>query len=388
MSDFAKRSQIALRLERAGLADKVIFETDQHTKDFIVDSACVVISPGVRKDASPIQWAREAGVPLFGEIEFAWMFCRNRVIAITGSNGKTTVSTLVYRVIQKSGKRARLCGNIGTPFAQHVLDLVKDEIVILEISSFQLEFIKTFAPYIAVLLNCTQNHLDRHATMKEYFHTKIKIFKNQLSSDFSVLNYDDEKIRMLSKDLKSKIFFYNGPREKKIYPADHLNFLAARKVAHILNISDDCVDEVFRNFSGLEHRMEKVRVYNEIVFINDSKATSPEAGIWALLQIPEPIIMICGGRNKNSDFSIVRDLVQKKVKKMFVFGEAKEEMQNIFSGVIAITQVESLERAVHQSYRHASSGDHILFSPMCASFDMFRNFEERGKVFKEIVHQL
>ncbi|MDP8265992.1 MAG: Mur ligase family protein [Candidatus Aceula meridiana] len=388
ISDSAPKEIIAETICAAGLESQVKWEADAHTKDFILDSDAVVISPGVRRDALPIQWAKENNIPVLGEIELAWFFCRNPIVAITGSNGKTTVSTLIHAILEKSGKKACLCGNIGSPFIGHVLDLSSEEIVVLEVSSFQLESTSTFRPHVSVLLNCTQNHLDRHNDMEEYFLAKTQIFKNQDVDDFAILNFNDEKTRNLKSQLKAKVSYFNGPHEQKSYAGENLNFLAARKVAHVFGVPDDVINKVFQDFRGVEHRLEWVRTLDKVDFINDSKATTAEAGQWALRAMQRPVVMICGGRDKNIDFSVLSEIVIEKVKFMIIIGEARKKIKKAFASLIDIEEADSLCDAVKKAKQKAEQGDCVLLSPMCTSFDMFKNFEERGKVFKEIVNQL
>jgi len=388
ISDSSARDIVATTVCEAGLDKQVEWEADTHTKDFILGSDAVVISPGVRRDALPVQWAEENNIPVLGEIELAWIFCRNPIVAVTGSNGKTTVSTLIHTILEKAGKKACLCGNIGSPFIGHVLDLSREEIVVLEVSSFQLESTKTFRPYVAVLLNCTQNHLDRHKDMDEYFLAKAQIFKNQTVGDFAILNFNDEKAKDLESSLSAKVIYFNGPQEKKIYAGENPNFLAARQTAHVFGVSDYIINKVFQDFRGVEHRLEWVRTLNKVDFINDSKATTAEAGQWALCAMQRPVVMICGGRDKNIDFSVLRDLVKEKVKHMIVIGEARAKIKKAFASLVDIEEADSLHNAVEKAKQKSLEGDCVLLSPMCTSFDMFKNFEERGRIFKEIVHQL
>jgi len=378
------------------------FEFNGHTQEFIKDSDLIVLSPGVPFNANCIQWAYEEKICVLGEIEFASQFCTKPIIAVTGSNGKTTVATLIGKILQKAGQKICLCGNVGFPFSDYVLDLDSDRInyVILEVSSFQLESVhdlisaskegafefEGFKPHIAVILNFSQNHLDRHKDLKEYFRAKKRIFINQGPEDILVLNDKDMEIRKLSSQAKSRIVYFNSSDDN--YAVTNPNYLAVLSVGKILNVdANDCY-EVFNEFEGVEHRLEKVRSLDGIDFINDSKATTAQAALWALENIDQPIVMICGGRDKNIDFSVLAETVQQKVKQMFVIGEAKTKIRQTFDELIDLQECEGLEEAVMMAKRIASKGDCILLSPMCASFDMFADFEERGRVFKKIVNQL
>jgi UDP-N-acetylmuramoylalanine--D-glutamate ligase len=330
-----------------------------------------------------LHWAAAAGRPVWGEIELAWRFCTKPVIAVTGSNGKTTTVTLISEVLKAGGKKACLCGNVGTPFSQHVLRKDVDFFVV-EISSFQLELVETFRPHIAAILNFSQNHLDRHKDLPEYFDAKKRIFMNQTAEDFAVLNARDGLVRKLEKEVRSQVRFFNRPGETA--NPDHLVVL---EVARILRIPDEVTRQVFDGFPGVEHRLEKVRVLDGVEYINDSKATTAESGLWALTNVPGPIIMICGGHDKGTiDFSGLKDLARTKVKKMIVLTReeiVRVKLHQAFQGVVPLEDHTDMSEAVRSGRQQAVPGDKVLLSPMFASFDMFRNFEERGKVFKEIV---
>lgn len=376
-------------------ADKnyVEMEWGGNTVDFIQSSDIVVLSPGVPFNALPIQWAREKNIPVVGEIEFAFQFCACPIIAITGSNGKTTTVNLIHQVLLVSGLKSCLCGNIGTPFSEHVLKLADYDYFVLEVSSFQMEVLlpkddrsglKKFKPKIAGILNFSQNHLDRHKDMDDYFQAKAKIFQNQDEDDFAVLNDQDERLQQLSHQLRGNIVSFNKDENNSWNP----NQKAVGAVAKILNISSDVCSSVFEKFQGVEHRMEIVRVIDGVTFINDSKATTVESGRWALEQMEQKVIMICGGRDKQLDYSVIKDLVAKKVKKMFIIGEAQAKIQATYQDIVDVELVGDLKSAIELSKRMAIKDDHILFSPMCASFDMFLNYEDRGKKYKEMVHEL
>jgi UDP-N-acetylmuramoylalanine--D-glutamate ligase len=372
----------------SGLKDRgrVDIESGKHTKEFVCASDLVVASPGVRYDAEPLQWARAAGIPVWGEIEFAWRYCRKPVIAVTGSNGKTTTVTLIAKVLEAGGKKARLCGNVGMPFAQFALSKDVDYFVV-EISSFQLELTETFRPHIAMILNFSQNHLDRHADMQEYFDAKKRIFGNQTAEDFAVLNARDELVRSLAGEVRSQVRFFNQDGETR--NPDHL---AVLEVVRIVGIPDAVAEKVFATFPGVEHRTERVRVLGGVEYINDSKATTAESGLWALTRIPGPLIMICGGHDKGKiDFSALKSLAKQKVKKMIVLTReevVREKLHRAFEGVVPLEDHTDMSAALSSARAQAVSGDKVLLSPMFASFDMFKNFEERGKVFKEIVNKL
>ena len=375
--------------------ENVLFEFNGHTQKFIEDSDLIVLSPGVPFNADCIQWAHDKKICVLGEIEFAFQFCTKPIIAVTGSNGKTTVSTLISKVLQKSGQKVCLCGNVGFPFSEFVLDLDQIDYVVLEVSSFQLESIDDseltldgirFKPHVAVLLNFSQNHLDRHKDLEEYLEAKKKIFINQDLNDFLVLNNKDKESYNLAKQTKSRVVYFNFPEDAGTI--SNPNYLAVLSVGRILKVDDNICREAFQEFEGVEHRLERVRNLNGVDFINDSKATTAQAALWALENIDQPIVMICGGRDKNIDFSVLAKPIQQKVKHMFVIGEARGKIRHAFDELINLQECEGLEEAVAMAAENASKGDCVLLSPMCASFDMFADFEERGRVFKEIVNNL
>lgn len=366
----------------------VAAEFNGHIQSFIQASDLVVLSPGVRIDALPVAWARAKGIPVWGEIELGYRFCSKPIIAITGSNGKTTVSNLITQNLQAAGYRVRLCGNVGYPFTAYVLDLDAVDFVVVEISSFQLETIEQFKPRVAVLLNLSQNHLDRHKDMEEYFAAKMRIFLNQDRHDHAVLNAADAWGQRATKAVRSQVVFFNDSQQTSRETIKNPNYLAAAAAVEVLGVSRDVCRQVFNDFRGVEHRLERVRTIRGVEFINDSKATTAEAGRWAVESLDKPIVMICGGRDKNIDFTVLRDVIKQKVKTMIVIGEAREKLKTVFTPVIPVEESRSLEEAVRQAQRRAREGECVLLSPMCASFDMFKNFEERGQVFKDIVQKL
>ena len=235
-------------------------------------------------------------------------------------------------------------------------------------------------------MNFSQNHLDRHKDLEEYWEAKKKIFLNQEPDDFAVLNYNDPQLKDLASEVRSQVVYFNSTsdNEKSANP----NHSAVLEVGRILGVNEGCCREVFQEFRGVEHRLEKVRRLDGIDFINDSKATTVEAARWALRSIDQPVVMICGGRDKNIDFSVLAESVQHKVKKMYAVGEARQKIRQAFAALTGFEECEGLEEAVIKARQNASEGGCVLLSPMCASFDMFSDFEQRGRVFKEIVSRL
>ena len=279
-----------------------------------------------------------------------------------------------------------LCGNIGTPLTKYALDLTPEDTVVLEVSSFQLESTVQFRPHVAVLLNFSENHLDRHKDLDEYFDAKWRMFANQTPQDFAILNSENARIKNKAGLLSAQVSFFNS--SDKINLNANPNYLAVIEAARVLGIPSSVCADVFKNFKGVEHRMELVRTIDGVDYINDSKSTTAEATRWALERTAKPVWLICGGRDKNIDFSVLKGLVKAKVKKILAIGEAKDKIYKTFADVVPVEICSSLEDAVGFARREANAGECVVISPMCASFDMFKNFEHRGKVFKEIVHKL
>lgn len=371
----------------------IAVEVGGHTKNFIRGKDLIVVSPGVSNDSQVLIWAEEFSIPVIGEIELAWSVCPATIIAITGTNGKTTTTTLLSKVLEAYGFCAPALGNIGNPFSLMAATLKPSDFVSLEVSSFQLERIKNFKPKVAAILNFAQNHLDKnhrgHSDMSQYLLAKKRIFMNQDETDYLLLNYSDRLLRDLGSEARSKIVFFNKDELRDNSKLNlNPNHLAVIALSAIFGVPRDLCLEVFRNFNGVEHRMEHVRNIKGVEFINDSKATNVDSTIWALENIAGNVILIAGGRDKNIDYSIISDYLKAKVKLLIVIGEAKEKIVRAFSAIVPIQEASTLEEAVYISHKKASAGDCVLLSPMCASFDMFNDFEHRGRVFKEIVNGL
>lgn len=363
-------------------AKGIAVEIGRHTADFIRGRDLAVVSPGVNPKSPALAWVGEFNIPLISEIELAWSICPAEVIATTGTNGKTTVTTLIAAVLIAAGKKAVALGNIGRPFCEEARSLKAGDFVSLEASSFQLETIDRFRPKISLILNLTCDHLDRYKDMSEYLAAKKRIFKNQSADDYLVLNYDDPALMPLAKEARAKpVFFRQG---NDLNP----NQLAVAAVCGILGIKREIYLKVFAEFKGVEHRMEKVDNINGIDFINDSKATNVDSTVWALNNTFQPAILIAGGRDKNSDYQIIADLVRQKVRLLVLIGEARDKIRKAMEGVLPMLEASSMEEAVGLGFRQARPGDCVILSPMCASFDMFDNYEHRGRVFKDAVRGL
>jgi UDP-N-acetylmuramoylalanine--D-glutamate ligase len=357
-------------------------ELGRHSQEFIKGRDMVVISPGVGEDSQAVIWARRNKVPVVSEIEVAWRLCPATVIAVTGSNGKTTVTTLIGKILESSGKRTFVCGNIGDPFSAEVANMKDDDFVALEVSSFQLENISFFKPKISLILNFSRNHLDRYKDMQEYLEAKKKVFINQDGFDYLLLNADDPVLKELASLAKAKVILFS--KGNGMNP----NQAAVLQVGEILGISPDACRKVFRDFKGIEHRLEYVGQVNQVKFINDSKATTVESCMLALETIPNPVILIAGGRHKGVDYNIMLDLARRKVKLAVLIGEARKNIKEVFSGNLPFEEALTMEEALAKAFYAAKPGDCILLSPMCSSYDMFTDYEHRGRVFKDEVNRL
>lgn len=363
-------------------SNNIKVELGKHSQELVKNKDLLVISPGITNSALPVVWAQQLNVPIISEIELAWMLCPATIIAVTGSSGKTTVTTLIGKIITACRKKAFVCGNIGNPFSAEVHKMAKDDFVSLEISSFQLERIRNFKPKISVMLNFSKNHLDRYKDIEEYLDAKKRIFMNQEECDFLVLNERDPILRNLANEAKAKVIFFSESGE--LNP----NQSAVVAVGSILGIDKNICLKVFSEFKGLEHRFEYVAEINNIKFINDSKATLVESTIWAIKNISTPVILIAGGKDKGVDYKGILDIAARKVKEVILIGEAKEKIKKEFKGFLSLDEASTLEEAVNKAYLKAKPGDSVLLSPMCSSFDMFSDYEERGNVFKKAVLNL
>jgi UDP-N-acetylmuramoylalanine--D-glutamate ligase len=361
---------------------KINRELGKHTQGFIKGRDLIIISPGVADTAKPLVWAKKSGIPVISEIELGWLLCPAKVIAVTGSSGKTTVTTLIGLILKAAGKKAFVCGNIGNPFTGEVKKMKPEDFAVLEVSSFQLEKINTFKPKIAVITNFSKNHLDRYPGMKEYILAKKRISLNQDKRDFLVLNPEDQELIKMGRQARAQVKFF------KAGPGLNPNQSAVLTVGSILGISRNTCLKVFKNFKGLEHRLEEVVNIRGVRFINDSKATTVESTIWALRNIASPVILIAGGKDKGVNYRALLDSARGKVKEVILIGEAREKIKAAFQGKLKISFSATLEQAVCSAFAKADRGDCVLLSPMCSSFDMFSDYEHRGRVFKKAVEEL
>ncbi len=411
------KSEAQLQNEIAALLDRGIsIETGQHGERTFRDQDLIVVSPGVPSDQPQLQHARTLGIPVIGEVELAFRFLQGRVIAITGSNGKTTTTTLVGEILLKSGRKTLVGGNIGTPVISLVPQSTPESLVVLEISSFQLETIQQFRPWIAAILNITPDHLDRHHTFQAYVDAKARIFENQQITDFAVMNADDPTCASLRK-VNSPLYWFSRKQDLETgtcLHGDQIVFRVEADETPVMNRSDihlkgahnlenvlacvtigmlaGCRPEQIRTavseFRAVEHRLELVATVNGVAFYNDSKATNVDATMKALESFPGKIHLILGGKDKGSDYSVLNPLLRERAKRAYLIGAAAEKIGAQIQGATPLARSGTLDRAVRQAFEAAAPGDVVLLAPACASFDQFENYEHRGRVFKELVLSL
>ena len=379
----------------------------------------IVMSPGVPLTIPPVKYAKEHGIPVIGELELAYRNCKAPFAAITGTNGKTTTTTLIGELMKKTGRQVFVGGNIGVPIITYADKLQEEDIVVAEVSSFQLETVESFCPHLALMINLTPDHLDRHGDMAGYLAAKARIFENQKESDYLVLNYDDEALRELAPQSRGKVIFFSQKHklEEGVYldgsqvmlalngeslficNADEIaikgkhnleNAMGAIVFAYLSGVRAEDIRDVLMTFQGVEHRLEPVRTLNEVLYINDSKGTNPDSTIKAIEAYDRPIVIILGGKNKGVPFTELAGLVKERVKKAVLVGQAKEELAEALDAADFndYVRTESFEEAVTKAAELAEPGDIVLLSPACTSWDMFSSFEERGRLFKKLVMEL
>ena len=381
----------------------------------------VVISPGVPIDAPIVLAAKDKGIPLIGELELAYSLLQGEVLAVTGTNGKTTTVTLLGKMFENAGQVAYVAGNIGYPLSAVALESKKDDVIVTEVSSFQLESIKTFRPRVAALLNITEDHLNRHGTMAQYAKLKQRLFENQTETDVAVLNLDDAEVAKMAGKIKSKVTYFSRTQSvaegaciedgkivwsldgvKKficdtdmvLIPGPHNleNALAATAVAASMGVPTPVIRHTLQSFTGVEHRIEKVRVYQGVVYINDSKGTNIDSTMKAVQSMKAPTVLILGGYDKHTDFTplCMEIAATGYIDHVVVIGQTAKQIRNTLeeAGYENVVRAYSMEEAIQKSGELAVPGGNVLLSPACASFDMFRDYEHRGEVFKELVNQL
>ena len=376
----------------------------------------VVPSPGVPADAPLLVQAQGMGIPVWSEIELAGRFLRGKLIGITGSNGKTTTTSLIEHILRTAGMATVLAGNIGTPLIAQVERSTDETVTVAELSSFQLELVESFRPHIAVFLNLTTDHLDRHKTLDAYGAAKARIFANQTRDDFAVLNADDtasaayapasprvfwfSRKKMVTPGAfvrDDKIVFSHHGEEEKIIALSQLplpgahnleNVLAATVASRLAGVRPVQIEVGIKSFAGVEHRIEFVAEVQGVRYYNDSKATNVDATLKALESFPGRILVILGGKDKDSDYTQLRAKLREKAILALLIGAAADKIEHQIAGSVAIERAGTMENAVAAAFQSAHAGDIVLLSPACASFDQFQNYEHRGRVFKDLVNQL
>lgn len=387
-----------------------------HKSETFLNQDIIVLSPGVEIGIEPLQQALKKGVMVISEIELAFHFIKIPIIAITGTNGKTTTTTILGEMLRKDGKRVAVGGNVGEPLILFADKNDSFDVIVAEISSFQLETIKRFRPSISILLNITEDHLDRYKSFSDYIEAKRRIFLNQTFQDFAILNHDDplviestkgieaKKIYFSFKDRleegsfsdgdsiyirlgnKEEVFSIKGSLFKGIHNVE--NMMAASTAAVIFGCKSIAIQTILNQFKGLEHRLEFVSDINGICFYNDSKGTNVGSVVKSLQSFSEPIILIAGGKDKKGNLSPLKGLIKSRVKRLILIGEARERMAQELGDLTETFITETLEEAVWLAYQGGQRGDIILLSPACSSFDMFKDYKERGMVFKDLVNRL
>ena len=400
-------------------------ELGKHVLKTFCDNDFIVVSPGVKLDIKPLQQAQKSKIPIISELELASQFISEPIVAITGTNGKTTTSTMIAEMIQAGGKTVFLGGNIGTPLSEYAIRREKADWVVAEVSSFQLDTCFSFHPTISVFLNVAPDHLDRYATYEEYIQAKMRLKDNMTEEDHIIVNLRDHKLVSLLSDVKAKTLYFTSDSIEKIpsHLADkfqgaylnpattvHLkaarwkehefsvsgtplrgmhnkeNMMAAMLAAKLTGTSNEAIQKVFLNFKPLPHRMEYVARKNQVTFYNDSKGTNIHSLLRSLESFDEPVILIAGGRDKGEDYATLGPAIRSHVKNLILVGEAKEKINRAIGDFSETFLVGTFEEAVYLAYQKSRSGDVILLSPGCASQDMFKNYEERGNYYKRIVN--
>jgi len=390
----------------------VKFQFRPCTPDILSDVEMVIPSPGVPPFHPMLVEAVRTSKPVLSELELACRFLKRPMIAITGTNGKTTTTTLIGEILANSGISVFVGGNIGTPLIDYVGSLQPDDYVVVEVSSFQLQWIRDFRPDVAVLLNVTADHVDYHGTFAEYRRVKERIFKNQTTQDLAILNADDNDAGAPSHRPAAKIAYFSSSRrlpqgifldgrqivyrplagEPETYPMDMVkipgvhnieNVMAAVMAARWAGCSRETIIKTVGHFRGIAHRIEYAGDKNGILFYDDSKATNVGAVLRALESFSRPVVLLMGGRDKQGDFEMLTAIVEKRVKTLILFGEAREKINALLGGLVETYQAATLREAMTLAWRSAASGDVVLLAPGCASFDEFKDYKERGDVFKQ-----
>jgi UDP-N-acetylmuramoylalanine--D-glutamate ligase len=379
------------------------------------------MSPGIENSSPAMKWAAHHKVPIIGEMELGSGFCKGRIIAITGTNGKSTVTTLVGDILKAGGLDTVVCGNIGNSLCGEISRIKADTWVVMEVSSAQLERISAFKPYIAVILNITDDHMDRYRNFYEYFNEKLKIFSRQDENDILILNFDAENLRRLKGLARSRVLFFGkeaastnvyhisafvrggkifcayDSAAKEVMPVSDIklkgvhnleNALVSCLIGTVVGVGARSIADTVSKFTGLEHRFETVDTVEGVEYIDDSKGTTVDSTKRALESCAKPVILIAGGKDKFSDYSIVKAAVKEKAKHVVLIGEAAKAIRKALGDVVPVSEAKSMDEAVEVSHKLAKNGWIVLLSPMCSSFDMYKNYKERGDAFRKAVAKM
>ncbi len=393
------------------------YETDTHSEK-VYDCETMIVSPGVPAGAAVLNSAREKNIKLMSEVELAYEFCIGKIIAITGTNGKTTTTSLCGHVFNNCGFKTHVAGNIGLAFSEIALNVEENDFVALEVSSFQLDLIDKFKPEVAMILNITPDHLNRYDDkLEKYAASKQQVYKNQDENDYLILNSGNEAVLKYLEDHKSQSFFFspdenqsNGcyvEEEDVIFRLDGMekfrckrsdinirgehnlaNAMAVIIAAKINDLDNDKIVKALQTFESVEHRLELVREIDGVKFINDSKATNVDSVWYALRSFDEPIFLILGGQDKGNDYEQIKQLVIEKVVKIYAIGSSADKIFNFFHSSVKVEIKNTMKDVITSAINEAREGEVVLLSPACASFDMFDNYEHRGKAFKEEVNNI
>jgi UDP-N-acetylmuramoylalanine--D-glutamate ligase len=395
----------------------VKLETGGHKQATFSASDMIVVSPGVPLDIEPLKISREEGIPVLGEMELAGRLIDIPLVAITGTNGKSTTTSLVGSMIKNAGYRVFVGGNIGTPLMDYVTAGQNAEFAVVEVSSFQLDTIEEFCPTVSLLLNISPDHLDRYSNYEAYVQSKLRIFQNQGPGQYAILNDEDEVLSQLDlsggisvlrygmQKKKNRHAFIEGKKmmtslpdteirefdiERYRLPGRHnlQNLMAGVLTGLVLKMEPAIIQRTIEHFTSLSHRLELVRTIEGVTFYNDSKATNVDAALSSINSFDRPIILIAGGRHKGSDYSLLADAAKGRVRKAILLGESKNILAKAFEGLVPCTMAETMRDAVSQAFSSAEKHDVVLLAPACSSFDMFSDYGQRGTVFREAVERL
>ena len=379
----------------------------------------VVLSPGVPTDLPDILQFADDGIPVIGEIELAYMFSKGDIIAVTGTNGKTTTTSIIGEILKEYFKSSFVVGNIGIPYTEMVSKTKDNSVTVAEVSSFQLETIREFKPNVSLILNITPDHLNRHHTMENYINAKLSVTKNQGENEYCILNYEDAELRKRASEINTKILYFSsknkirggiylddtkiiyndGTRDIEVCKTNELQLLGVHNYENVMaavlatiaiGVPLETIVKVIKNFKSVEHRIEYVAEKYGVKYYNDSKGTNPDAAIKAVEAMILPTLLIAGGYDKNSDYEEWIDSFGDKIKMLVLIGQTREKIAETAKkkGYNNVVLADSLEEAINICKDNANEGDAVLLSPACASWGMFKNYEERGEIFKRIVNEL